>query len=59
MNTGADQPQAIIPSRDLRRPSGRRPRIYHDGPYTIMVWDKNLLADLGRPPKKGPGNVGP
>ena len=59
VNTGADRPQAIIPSRDLLKAFGRPARIYHDGPYTIMVWDKNLLADLGRPPKKGPGNVGP
>jgi hypothetical protein len=24
-------------------------RIYHFGDYTIMIWDKNLLADLGAP----------
>ncbi len=24
-----------------------------------MVWNKNLLADLGRPAKEGPGNIGP
>ncbi len=59
VNTGADQPQAIIPSGDLRRAFGRPVRVYHDGPYTILVWNKNLLADLGRPPREGPGNVGP
>jgi len=59
VNTGADRPQAIIPSRDLLNAFGRPARIYHDGPYTIMVWDKNLLADLGQPPREGPGNVGP
>jgi len=59
VNTGADQPQAIIPSGDLMTAFGRPARIYHDGPYTILVWDKNLLADLGRPPREGPGNVGP
>jgi hypothetical protein len=59
VNTGADQPPAIIPPRDLRNAFGPPAEIYHDGPYTIMVWNKNLLADLGRPPKKGPGNVGP
>jgi hypothetical protein len=59
VNTGADQPQAIIPPRDLSNAFGPPARIYHDGPYTIMVWNKNLLADLGRPPKVGPGNVGP
>ena len=59
VNTGADQPKAIIPPRDLSNAFGPPARIYHDGPYTIMVWDKNLLADLGRPAKEGPGNVGP
>jgi hypothetical protein len=59
VNTGADQPPAVIPSRDLSRAFGRPAKIYHDGPYTILVWNKNLLADLGRPAKKGPGNVGP
>jgi hypothetical protein len=28
---------------------GRPKRIYHFGDYTIMIWDKNLLADLGAP----------
>jgi hypothetical protein len=59
VNTGADQPQAIIPSGDLRRAFGPPARVYHDGPYTILVWNQNLLADLGRPPREGPGNVGP
>jgi len=59
LNTGADQPQAIIPSGDLRKAFGRPAKVYHDGPYTILVWNKNLLADLGRPPREGPGNVGP
>jgi hypothetical protein len=58
VNTGADQPQAIIPSGDLRRAFGPPAKVYHDGPYTVLVWNKNLLADLGRPPKEGPGNVG-
>jgi hypothetical protein len=57
VNTGADQPPAIIPSRDLLNAFGPPAKVYHDGPYTILVWHKNLLADLGRPPKKGPGNV--
>jgi hypothetical protein len=59
VNTGADQPKAIIPSDDLRNAFGPPVKVYHDGPYTILVWNKNLLADLGRPPKEGPGNVGP
>jgi hypothetical protein len=58
VNTGADQPQAIIPPGDLSRAFGPPAKVYHDGPYTILVWNKNLLADLGRPPREGPGNVG-
>ena len=57
VNTGADQPRAIIPSGDLRRAFGPPAKVYRDGPYTVLVWNKNLLADLGRPPREGPGNV--
>ena len=57
VNTGADQPKAIIPSGDLLRAFGPPAKIYHDGPYTILVWNKNLLSDLGHPPKTGPGNL--
>ena len=28
---------------------GRPARTYHVGPYTIFVWDKNLLVQVGRP----------
>ena len=28
---------------------GRPVRTYHVGPYTVYVWDKNLLAELGLP----------
>ena len=59
VNTGADKPQAIIPSGDWLKAFGPPAKTYQYGPYTIMVWNKNLLADLGRPGKKGPGNVGP
>ncbi len=27
---------------------GRPARTYHDGPYTVYVWDKNLLAEVSR-----------
>jgi hypothetical protein len=57
VNTGVDQPPAIIPSGDLLKAFGRPAKVYHDGPYTILVWNKNLLTDLGRPPREGPGNV--
>jgi hypothetical protein len=57
VNTGADQPKAIIPSEDLERAFGRPAKVYQYGPYTILVWHKNLLDDLGRPPSQGAGNV--
>jgi hypothetical protein len=28
---------------------GRPARTYHVGPYTVFVWDKNLLTQVGRP----------
>jgi hypothetical protein len=31
-------------------------KTYHDGPYTIMVWHKNLLRYI---PKQGPLQIGP
>jgi hypothetical protein len=28
---------------------GRPARVYHFGVYTILVWNKNILRNLGRP----------
>ena len=30
---------------------------YHYGTFTILVWNHNLLADLGSPPSSLPGDV--
>jgi hypothetical protein len=30
---------------------------YHYKTFTIMVWNHNLLANLGRPPSALPGDV--
>ena len=57
VNTGADKPQAIIPSADWLNAFGPPAKTYQYGPYTIMVWNKNLLAGLGHPGVRGPGNV--
>jgi hypothetical protein len=35
----------LSPSRVIRA-LGHPARIYHDGPWTIMTWNKNLLADI-------------
>ncbi len=37
------------PNRVALAALGRPARIYHFGPYTVYVWNKNLLADLGHP----------
>ena len=57
VNTGADKPKALIPAGDWLKAFGPPAKTYHDGPYTILVWNKNLLEDLGRPGVRGPGNV--
>ncbi len=36
-----------VPYGSVRAKFGRPVRTYHVGQYTIMVWDKNLLAQLG------------
>ena len=59
VNTGADKPQALIPPGDWLKAFGPPAKTYHYGPYTILVWNKNLLAGLGRPGVRGPGNVYP
>jgi hypothetical protein len=35
-----------LPPRRVIRAFGRPARIYHYGPWTIMTWNKNLLADI-------------
>ena len=37
-----------VPLRSVRAKFGRPARTYHVGQYTIMVWDKNLLAQRVR-----------
>ena len=37
------------PNRAALAALGQPARIYHFGPYTVYVWNKNLLADLGQP----------
>ena len=37
------EPRALV-----RKYFGRPARIYHTGPYTIMVWNRNLLNSIPR-----------
>jgi hypothetical protein len=48
---------SIVPMRDILPFAGPPAHIYHYKTFTIMVWNKNLLADLGSPPSSVPGNI--
>jgi hypothetical protein len=48
---------SLIPQRDILALAGPPARTYHYQTFTIMVWNHNLLADLGRPPSANPGDV--
>jgi hypothetical protein len=39
-------PDLIVPAKLAIEMFGKPPRTYRYGPYTIMVWDKNLLGEL-------------
>jgi hypothetical protein len=48
---------SVVPLRDILPFAGPPAHIYHYKTFTIMVWNKNLLADLGSPPSSLPGNI--
>jgi len=48
---------SLIPQRDILALAGPPARTYHYKTFTIMVWNHNLLADLGSPPSAFPGNI--
>jgi hypothetical protein len=48
----------LIPRREIRALAGPPARTYHFQSFTIMVWNKNLLDDLGTPPALKPGIIG-
>jgi hypothetical protein len=49
---------SLIPYREIVALAGRPAHTYHYKTYTIMVWNHNLLADLGGPPTAWPGRLG-
>jgi hypothetical protein len=57
LNTSVDGSRSDIPYRDLLAAFGRPAQTYRYGPFVIMVWHKNLLDDLGGPPRHGAGNL--
>jgi hypothetical protein len=54
----ADGPADLVPWGDVRALAGPPARTYRFRSFTIMVWDENLLARLGGPPSRVPGNIG-
>ena len=48
---------SAIPSRDILALAGPPAHTYHYKTFIIMVWNHNLLADLGTPPSSLPGNL--
>lgn len=48
-----------IPRADILALAGPPAHTYHYQAFTIMVWNQNLLADLGTPPASWPGNLQP
>jgi hypothetical protein len=48
---------SLIPQRDILALAGPPARTYHYMTFTIMVWNHNLLANLGSPPSAKPGDV--
>ena len=49
VSTLVDGKTPAVPNQIAVADFGRPVRIYHYRHYTIMIWDKNLLADLGAP----------
>jgi hypothetical protein len=47
-----------IPRREITATFGKPARVYRYRTFTIMVWHKNLLKDLGTPPNLKPGTIG-
>jgi hypothetical protein len=48
---------SLILPRDILALAGPPARTYHYQTFTVMVWNHNLLADLGGPPSAIPGDV--
>jgi len=57
VNTADSHGISAIPSRDILALAGSPAHTYHYKTFIIMVWNHNLLADLGSPPSSEPGNL--
>ena len=54
----ADGRASLIPRHEILALAGPPARTYHFRTFTVMVWHKNLLDDLGSPPSSKAGNIG-
>jgi hypothetical protein len=48
---------SLVPPRDYLALAGPPAHTYHYKTFTILVWNHNLLADLGSRPSSSPGNI--
>jgi hypothetical protein len=58
VNTTVDGPNSVIPQQEILAAFGQPAQTYVYGPYTIMVWNTNLLTELHGPPSATPGDIG-
>jgi hypothetical protein len=58
LTSTVDGREDLIPRGEILALAGPPAHTYHFQTFTIMVWDKNLLTDLGSPPSITPGNIG-
>jgi hypothetical protein len=56
-NSADNRGRSLIPRGDILALAGPPAQTYHYKTFTIMVWNHNLLADLGSPPSALPGNI--
>ena len=56
-NTADGNGVSVVPQRDILALAGPPAHTYHYKTFTVMVWNKNLLTDLGSPPSSTPGNI--
>jgi hypothetical protein len=54
----ADGPADLVPRSDVIALAGPPAATYEFRSFTVMVWDENLLALLGGPPSRLPGDIG-
>ena len=54
----ADGAGDLIPRAEILALAGLPARTYRFQSFTIMIWNKNLLALLAAPPSRLPGAIG-